>query len=240
MTGRIHSYQSLGTLDGPGIRFVIFLQGCPLRCAFCHNPDTWNMTEGQEVDLNTVTAKILKYQNYFGSKGGVTISGGEPLLQAEFVTAVFAFCRQQGIHTALDTSGCRMNPKVRKLLAFTDLCLLDHKMASEEDYVLYTGGSMNQVLYFLETLQQQKIPVWLRRTMIPEINDSKEALTALARLKTKFSCVEQIELLPFHKMCSTKYDALGIPFPFGDRKEPTAEQMEQYKQWLQKEINQTL
>lgn len=143
VTGRVSSFQSLGAVDGPGIRFVVFLQGCPLRCIYCHNPETWDMQGGTEMTADEVFSKIRKYRNYFGKNGGVTVSGGEALLQIEFVEAIFSLCREAGIHTALDTSGtgCQDDEKLENLLGLTDLVICDLKFVNEEDYVRNTGGS---------------------------------------------------------------------------------------------------
>ena len=138
MTGRINSIQTLGTVDGPGVRFVLFMQGCPLRCAYCHNPDTWDFSGGNEVSADEIFQKVKRYREYFGKEGGITVSGGEPTMQADFVRELFELCKKEGIHSALDTSGCVWNDKVEKLLSVTDLCLLDYKMTNNEDYLHYT------------------------------------------------------------------------------------------------------
>lgn len=142
MTGRVHSLNSLGTVDGPGVRFVVFMQGCPLRCAYCHNPDTWELTGGEELEAGEVFRRVLRCKSYFGEKGGVTVSGGEPLLQAGFVTELFDLCRQAGISTALDTSGCLLNDTVKELLSLTDLCLLDYKMTDAAAYEALVRGRL--------------------------------------------------------------------------------------------------
>lgn len=216
MTGRIHSVQTLGTVDGPGVRFVLFMQGCPLRCHCCHNPDTWDVTGGKDVSVDDIFAQITRYRAYFGAAGGLTVSGGEPLLQAAFVRELFTRCRAAGIHTALDTSGCVWNEDVARLLDVTDLCLLDHKMPNDETYRRYVGCSISPVLRFLDELQARRIPTWLRRVIIPGITDSVEDTKALFALRAHYACIEKIELLPFRKLCTTKYEEMGIPFPFGD------------------------
>ncbi len=217
MTGRIHSIQTLGTVDGPGVRFVLFLQGCPLRCHCCHNPDTWEISAGREVAAEEIFRQILRYRAYFGSKGGVTVSGGEPLLQAAFVRELFSLCKKEGIHTALDTSGCIWNEAVAALLDVTDLCLLDHKMANDRDYRAFVGCGIAAPERFLAELERRGLPTWLRRVIIPGVTDSVEMTRALFDLKKTHACVKKVELLPFRKLCSTKYDSLGIPFPFGDK-----------------------
>ena len=226
MTGRIHSIQTLGTVDGPGVRFVLFMQGCPLRCAFCHNPDTWDIKGGSEVSAEEIFGKVTRYKAYFKKGGGITVSGGEPLLQAAFVRELFALCQKEGIHTALDTSGCIWNAEVEKLLEVTDLVLLDHKMPDEARYRAHIGCGIDAPERFLAELDQRGIPVWLRRVIVTDVNDSAEDNRALFALKNAHTCVEKIELLPFHKLCFTKYEQMGIPFPFGDKPATTKAQVE--------------
>ena len=215
MKGYIHSLQSMGTVDGPGVRFVVFMQGCPLRCGYCHNPDTWNMEDYEiEAAPEEVFEKICRFRNYFGEDGGVTVSGGEALMQSEFVTALFTPCRDARIHTCLDTSGCIWNEKTEGLLGVTDLVLLDVKMTSEEDYARYTGGSLGQTMFFLEQLEERRIPTWIRHVVVPGLNDGKEDRRRLERLLHGFTCIERTDMLPFRKLCKEKYEKLGIPFPF--------------------------
>ena len=216
MLGRIHSVQTLGTVDGPGVRFVLFLQGCPLRCHFCHNPDTWDVAGGKEMSVEEIIAQITRYRAYFGKDGGLTVSGGEPLLQSDFVCELFTRCRALGIHTALDTSGCIWNESVERLLDVTDLCLLDHKMPTDELYRKHIGCSIDAPLRFLAELNARKIPTWIRRVVVPTVTDEKELTKPLYDLCAQFPCVQKIELLPFRKLCTTKYEQMGIPFPFGD------------------------
>lgn len=215
MKGYIHSFQTMGTLDGPGVRFLVFMQGCPLRCGYCHNPDTWEMKDYQiEAEPEEVFQKVLRYRNYFGEDGGITVSGGEALMQAEFVTELFALCREAGIHTCLDTSGCIWNEQTEKLLDVTDLVLLDVKMTSEEDYRTYTKGSLRQTIKFLEKLEERGTDVWIRHVVVPGFNDSAEDQEKLDALLEGYSCIKQVDLLPFRKLCKEKYDRLGIEFPF--------------------------
>lgn len=226
MTGRIHSFQSLGTVDGPGVRCVVFVQGCPLRCICCHNPDTWDFSGGEETDTDTLVKKILRFSSYFGKNGGVTVSGGEPLMQAEFVTELFAKLKSAGIHTALDTSGCVWNEAAERLLAVTDLVLLDHKYADAADYRLYTGAEKETVERFLAELEARSVPTWLRRVIIPGKSDSGDSVRLLNRLANRFSCVKKVELLPFRNFCAEKYTALGIPFPLADTLPPAQDVMD--------------
>ena len=213
VTGRIHSFQSLGTVDGPGVRFVVFMQGCPLRCACCHNPDTWDMEGGTEYTPDEVFSKILRYSEYFGKDGGVTVSGGEPLLQSEFVTALFKLCREAGIDTCLDTAGVHLGEKEKALLRVTDRVLLDIKYVTDEMYKKYVGCSIEKPLEFLAYLNEQNIDTTIRQVNIPTLNDSENDILLLKDMAKKYSCVKKIELLPFRKICQTKYDNMGIPFP---------------------------
>ena len=223
MTGRIHSIQSLAASDGPGVRFAVFLQGCPLRCGCCHNPDTWESDGGQVMTAGEIVEKATRYRSYFGKEGGVTVSGGEPLLQAEFVRAVFSACHEEGINTCLDTSGCLWNEDIEKLLGVTDRVLLDVKYTDEEKYRKYVGCSMEKPLAFLKHLNDRKIPTTLRQVIIPTLNDNEESIRALKEIANAHPCVDKIELLPFRKMCQIKYDNMGIAFPFGKLPEPTPE-----------------
>ncbi|MEG0805232.1 MAG: pyruvate formate-lyase-activating protein [Lachnospiraceae bacterium] len=217
MKGKIHSIQSLGTVDGPGIRFVLFLQGCPLRCGYCHNPDTWApMDYKMELTPEEVFARVLRYQTYFGKEGGLTVSGGEALLQPEFVCELFTLCKNAGISTCLDTSGCLQNQQISKVLLVTDICLLDIKMVNEEDYRKYVGTSLTKVMSFLDELEEKKIRTRIRHVVVKEFNDTLKDTQQLEALTQGYSCVEAIEYLPFHKLCMEKYEAMGIEFPFAN------------------------
>ena len=224
MTGRIHSFQSLGTVDGPGVRCVVFMQGCPLRCACCHNPDTWDFSGGEETDTDALVQKIVRFKSYIRN-GGVTVSGGEPLMQAEFVAELFRKLKTLGIHTALDTSGCVWNAEVEKLLEYTDLVLLDYKYADADGYLKYTKCRQSSVDAFLEKLEERNIPTWIRRVIIPKLNDDEASVLQLKSLADKYSCIKKTELLPFRKLCIEKYESLGIPFPLADTPEPDGEMM---------------
>ena len=225
MNGRIHSIQSLGTLDGPGIRYVVFMQGCPLRCGCCHNPDTWDFCAGQEVTAQEIIDKAVRYKDYFGSEGGITASGGEPLMQAEFVRELFELSHKAGINTCLDTSGCIFNDKVKMLLEVTDRVLIDIKYTSDELYSKYVGCDLKNVLEFLNYLDCVNIPVTLRQVIIPTLNDSNEDILKLKEIKSRYSCIDKAELLAFKKICQVKYDNMGIEFPFSHIPTPNKETM---------------
>ncbi|MBR3969396.1 MAG: pyruvate formate lyase-activating protein [Clostridia bacterium] len=225
--GNIHSIQSLGTVDGPGIRFVVFLQGCNLRCGCCHNPDTWRFDGGTQYTPQEIVDKAVRYKEYFGETGGITLSGGEPLLQAEFAYEVFNLCHQNGINTCLDTSGSILNDTVKKLLTVTDRVLLDIKYTNDEQYRKYVGCEMNEPIEFLDYLQSQKIPTTIRQVIIPTLTDSKDNVKELKKIADNATVVDKIELLPFRKICQTKYDNMGINFKFGHLPEPDADTMKQ-------------
>lgn len=229
MQGRIHSFQSLGTVDGPGVRAVVFMQGCPLRCACCHNPDTWDFGGGKIVSAEEIFRKIQRLRAYFGKDGGVTVSGGEPLFQADFVAELFRLCRADGISCALDTSGCVYNESVERLLSLTDLVLLDYKYTNDTDYKKYTGMSMQSAEDFLARLDALGKRVWIRQVIIPTLNDSEESVRRLYALSERYSCIEKTELLPFRKLCVEKYRALGIEFPLENIPEASEELIERLK-----------
>ena len=233
--GRVHSLQSLGATDGPGIRFVVFLQGCPLRCGCCHNPDTWDLSGGSEVTTREIFEKVLRYREYFGADGGITVSGGEPLLQSEFVRELFTQCHEAGINTCLDTSGCILNDAVKDVLAVTDRVLLDIKYTNDEQYREFVGCGIGQPLAFLSYLEEEGIPVTLRQVIIPALNENDENLLALKSIARAHSCVDKIELLPFRKICQVKYDHIKMPFRFADLDEPTRELMEHLNALLKTE-----
>lgn len=232
MKGYVNSIQSLGTVDGPGVRYVVFLQGCPLRCGCCHNPDTWEEKTGDVFDALQLVEKAERFREYFGDEGGITLSGGEPLLQAPFTKEVFRLCKEREIHTCLDTSGCIWNEETEELLRYTDRVLLDIKYTTEEAYQKCVGCSMDEPRMFLKKLNQKKIPVTLRQVIIPGLNDTEENLTELARIMENHPCVDNIELLPFRKICSVKYEKLKIPFRFENYPEPTKEECKKLEQRL--------
>ncbi|MBR7132523.1 MAG: pyruvate formate lyase-activating protein [Clostridia bacterium] len=225
VTGRISSIQSLGTVDGPGVRFVVFMQGCPLRCGCCHNPETQGMEGGTEYTPKEIAERAEKYKEYFGSKGGITVSGGEPLLQAEFVAELFKECRKKGINTCLDTSGCILNDSVKELLKYTDLVLLDIKYTEQEQYRNFVGCEMSAPLRFLEYLNGIEKATVIRQVVIPTLNDNSENILRLAEIVKKYPCIEKTELLPFKKLCEEKYSGLKRDFPFAHLPEPTEQKM---------------
>ena len=228
--GLVHSIQSLGTVDGPGVRFVVFLWGCNLRCGCCHNPDTrYKKEDAREYSAKELIERAQRCREYFGSEGGITVSGGEPLLQAKFVRELFTLAKARGINTCLDTSGSVMNDDVIELFKVTDRVLLDIKYTNDADYKEYAGCSIDAPLSFLAALDKMGIKTTLRQVIIPTKNDTAENVELLNNIARVHPNVDKVELLPFKKICAVKYDALGIPFPFADIPTPTREKMDELK-----------
>ncbi len=223
--GRIHSVETFGALDGPGIRYVVFLQGCLLRCAYCHNPDTWDKCDGTSTTAGEVVEKILPYRNFIRS-GGVTLSGGEPLLQPDFTAAILRLCKEQGFHTAVDTCGAVPMETCREALELADMLLLDIKALDSEECKSLTGMGNENALRLLNWCEEVKKPIWIRHVCVPGLTLQTDKLQKLADFLSPFSCIEKVELLPFHKMGAYKWDALKIPFTLADIPEPTAAEME--------------
>lgn len=214
MKGRLHSIESFGTVDGPGIRFVAFFQGCPMRCAFCHNPDTWDPHRPvpYEMTPEELLAEVLRYKSFI-RKGGVTCSGGEPLMQADFLKEFFLLCRQSGLHTALDTSGAIFSEKTKEVLALADLVMLDIKTLDDSLHPAYTAHSRKNNQSTLDYLEEIKKPVWIRHVVVPGYTDDEQRLRTLARHLSQYTCIEKVELLPYHTMGIYKYQELGIAYP---------------------------
>ena len=232
LVGKINSIQSLGTVDGPGIRFVVFTQGCPLRCKCCHNPDTWAFDGGTEYTPTALLEKAVRYREYFGKDGGVTLSGGEPLMQVEFATEFFKICKENGLNTCLDTSGCVAPETVAELLEYTDRVLLDIKYTVPKLYLENVGSKLETTLDFLGYLDKKGIPTTIRQVIIPTVNDNEQNILSLNNIVRTHACVNKVELLPFKKLCQVKYDNLGIAFPFSDIPEPTPDKIKQLEKLL--------
>lgn len=221
VTGYLHSVESAGTLDGPGIRRILFLNGCPLKCVYCHNPDTRCFKGGTVTDAFTELRAIEKQKTMLKSmKGGITLSGGEPLWQPEFVKAIFEGSKMMDLHTALDTSGFVGHKADDELLSYTDLVLLDIKHFDHEGYKRVTGVNLQPTLDFAERLASLKIPVWLRFVLVPGYTDDMEAISKMATYVKKLGNVERVEVLPFHKMGEYKWEALEMDYQLLDIPEP--------------------
>lgn len=226
-TGKIHSIETCGTVDGPGVRFVVFLQGCPMRCLYCHNPDTWEYNAGE---IMTVTEILEKFDGIkeFLKNGGITASGGEPLLQIDFVTELFKQAREKNIHTALDTSGILFNNqntnKIDELLKFTNLVMLDIKHIDDAEHKKLTGHSNKSVLEFASYLSKKNIPVWIRHVVVPTITEKEEYLIRLGEFLRTLKNIQALDVLPYHNMAIPKYEQLGINYSLKNIQPLTKEQ----------------
>ena len=211
--GLINSIETLGTLDGPGIRFVVFLQGCKLRCLYCHNPETWNINSAEAVEITPqeLVEKVEKYKNYYGKDGGVTFSGGEPLLQPEFLLECLKLCKAKNIHTCLDTAGFGFG-NYEEILKYTDLVILDIKAVEEPEYTKITGQKMKKFFEFLQSVQSNNKKLWLRQVIVPNINDDKEHILKLKQFASTLKNVEKIELLPYKTIGVHKYKTLNLKY----------------------------
>ncbi|NJL98467.1 MAG: pyruvate formate lyase-activating protein [Synechococcaceae cyanobacterium SM2_3_2] len=224
LSGRIHSVETCGTVDGPGIRFVIFTQGCPLRCLYCHNPDCRDPHEGQMVAVESLISEIQAYKSYL-RQGGVTVTGGEPLMQPDFVAEIFRRCHQLGLHTALDTSGYVNLESAKQVLTHTDLVLLDIKSYVPEIYRHVTQVALEPTLTFARYLADSGKPTWLRFVLVPGLTDSEENVRGLAHFVANLSNIERVEVLPFHKMGEYKWQQLGLPYALKGVDPPTPDQV---------------
>lgn len=230
----VHSIETFGTHDGPGVRFVIFLQGCKLKCLYCHNPDTIAMEGGTEYTVEALFESIMKSKAYFGKNGGVTVSGGEPLLQAKALIQLFKMLKKEGIHTAIDTNGRILNNFVKDLLDnYTDLVLLDIKHMTEEGYQYITGMKNNQTTFNLSKHREESgKPMWLRYVLIPEITGKTHLLKSLGEYFKDFSSIEKLEILPYHKLGIHKWEALGWEYELKDARENTDLELVEAKKML--------
>lgn len=210
--GRIHSIESAGLVDGPGIRTVVFFQGCLLRCSYCHNPDTWVENQGIEIDAETLLKKLIRFKPYFEkSGGGVTFSGGDPLLQADFLIEILKLCKEKGIHTTIDTAGFGRG-RYEEILKYADLILLDIKHVDDPGYKTITGKGKAGFDEFLKAVQEQGTHLWIRHVVVPGITDSKEHILKLGEIIKTIKNVDKIELLPYHSLGKAKYEKLGLPY----------------------------
>lgn len=221
--GWIHSLQSLGAVDGPGLRYVIFMQGCPYRCVYCHNPDTWAFEKGEPAYAEELAEKAARMKPYFGKNGGVTVTGGEPLAQSAFVTALFKALHERDIHTALDTSGAWPLKEAAQVLEHTDLVLADIKFLTAQDYQQYCGADFLWIQAFLEQVQKKNIPLWVRHVVVPGLTDTEGHIRKLVQTAARYPNLKKIELLPFRKLCVEKYHAAQIPFLLEDTPEMDGE-----------------
>lgn len=222
MIGRVHSIESFGTVDGPGVRLVVFLQGCPMRCLYCHNPDTWKIGGGTEMTVEQIMAQYEKNRSFY-SRGGITVTGGDPLVQIEFVTELFSEAARRGIHTCLDTSGITFQPdkpavieRFDKLMSVTDLVMLDIKHIDPEGHRKLTGQALEPILAFARYLDAKSIPVWIRHVVVPGITYDRGELYRLGHFIGTLKNVKVLDVLPYHDMGKVKYENLGIDYPLKD------------------------
>jgi pyruvate formate lyase activating enzyme len=239
MKGFIHSIESCGAVDGPGLRYVVFTQGCLLRCQYCHNADTWKIGKGKEMTVEEIIIDLKTYLPFIeASGGGITVSGGEPLLQMDFLIELFKECKKIGIHTAIDTSGgCysteeSFQRKLNELLLYTDLVLLDLKHIDEKKHRKLTGNTNLQILQFARLLSDKQVPVWIRHVLVPTVTDDPEDLHRLAAFIHTLNNVEKIEILPYHKLGVYKWKALGLPYPLEGIEPPSEESIQMAQQIL--------
>lgn len=216
MIGYIHSKETFGTVDGPGIRYVLFMQGCPMRCLYCHNPDTWDIDAGTTVTADEVLEEYNKNRSFYNN-GGITVTGGEPLLQIAFVTELFEKAKADGIHTCIDTSGITFDPQQReefdRLVRYTDLVMLDIKHIDTQKHKALTGHGNENIIEFARYLEEKKIPVWIRHIIVQGITDSPDDLTKLGEFIGTLGNLKALDVLPYHTMGVNKYEELGIPYP---------------------------
>ena len=231
MNGFIHSTESFGSVDGPGVRFVIFVAGCPMRCQFCHNPDTWNMQVGEQKSADELLAQALRYRSYWKDGGGITVSGGEPLLQMDFMIELFQKAKEKGINTTIDTSGApftREEPffgKFKELMKYTDLLLVDIKHIDDEQHKLLTGHKNKNILDMARYLSEIGKPVWIRHVLVPEKSDKDEYLKELYKFIKTLDNVEKVEVLPYHTFGEYKWKELGYDYPLAGIEPPTKERI---------------
>ena len=226
--GNIHSIESFGTVDGPGIRLVVFTQGCPMRCLYCHNPDTWSFEKNKKISVDEILKKYDSVKEFL-KNGGITVTGGEPLSQIEFVTELFKKAQEKSIHTAIDTSGILFNrnntEKLDELLQYTDLVMLDIKHINNEEHKKLTGFSNKNILDFAKYLSEKKVPMWVRHVVVPTINDKDEYFRELGKFLATLDSIKALDMLPYHTMAKPKYDNLGIDYPLNDIPAATKEQI---------------
>lgn len=236
MIGHIHSTESFGAADGPGVRFIVFMQGCHMRCRYCHNPDTWKMDGGDEVTADEILKRALRFKPYWGKDGGITISGGEPLLQIDFIIELFKKAKELGINTCIDTAG---NPftkeepffsKFEELMKYTDLLLLDLKEINPARHKDLTGFDNSNIIEMAKYLSEINKPVWIRHVLVPEHSDFDEDLDALGDFIDTLSNVDRVEILPYHTLGKFKWENLGIPYTLESISPPSAERIENAKQ----------
>lgn len=239
ITGRVHSFESFALVDGPGVRFCVFLQGCRMRCMYCHNPETWDQTVGEEWTPEDLLKKVIRYKNYWGKDGGITVSGGEPLLQIEFVTEFFRLAKEKGVHTTLDTSGnaFSMEPdfleKFDKLMEVTDLFMLDLKEINEEKHKILTKWTNQNILQMATYLSDHGKEMWIRHVLVPDLTDDEEGLKELNTFIKGLKTVSRVEILPYHTLGIFKWEKLGVEYPLEGVRTPSEEEVKKAEELLE-------
>ncbi|MFP4098931.1 MAG: pyruvate formate-lyase-activating protein [Alphaproteobacteria bacterium] len=236
ITGYIHSVETGGMADGPGVRYIAFLSGCPLRCLYCHNPDMLRMKKGKKMSHTEILKDISRYASFLTkSRGGVTLSGGEPLCQPEFVKAILRGCKKMGLHTALDTSGYMNNNTDQEIIELTDLVLLDIKSGLPDTYKAVTKRSLEPTLNFARKIAQNNVPIWLRFVLVPGLTDAPENIEPIAAFAASLgSAIERTDVLPFHKMGEKKWEHTGLSYALKNTEQPTKEQISAAKEIFRK------
>lgn len=236
MKGYVHSRETFGTVDGPGIRYVLFLQGCPMRCKYCHNPDTWKTNTGEEVSADEIIREYKKNREFY-KNGGITVTGGEPMLQLEFVTELFRLAKAENIHTCIDTSGVTFTPdnaeylnKVDELLKLCDLIMLDIKHINSDTHKELTGHRNEHILRFAEYVSEKEIPLWIRHVVVPGITDDDSSLILLGKFIGKLKTLQALDVLPYHTLGISKYKKLGITYPLKGVRDANADDVKRAKE----------
>lgn len=239
MQGYIHQLESFGSVDGPGVRFIIFFSGCPLRCKYCHNPDTWDMTKGKLYTVDELLNEALSCRAYWGAKGGITVSGGEPLMQLDFLLELFTKAKEKGVNTCIDTAGGPFTKegewfeKFKKLMEVTDILLMDIKHIDEEEHIKLTGRTGKNIIEMFRYLDEIKKPIWIRHVLVPGITDNDEYLLRTRDFIRTLSNVQRVEILPYHGLGAMKYKDLGIDYVLKDTESPSAERVANAKKILE-------
>lgn len=239
MQGYIHQLESFGSVDGPGVRFIIFFSGCPLRCKYCHNPDTWDMAKGNLYTADELLNEALSCKAYWGAKGGITVSGGEPLMQLDFLLELFTKAKEKGVNTCIDTAGGPFTKeggwfeKFKKLMEVTDILLMDIKHIDEEEHIKLTGRTGKNIIEMFRYLDEIKKPIWIRHVLVPGITDNDEYLLRTRDFIRTLSNVQRVEILPYHGLGAMKYKDLGIDYVLKDTESPSAERVANAKKILE-------
>jgi pyruvate formate lyase activating enzyme len=238
MIGYIHSKESFGTVDGPGIRYVLFMQGCPMRCLYCHNPDTWEIGKGEAVTVDEVIDEFNKNRSFY-SKGGITVSGGEPLLQVDFLLELFKKAKAENIHTCIDTSGITYNPEnkdytrsLNELMQYTDLVMLDIKHIRADAHKSLTGKDNGRILEFAKFLEEKNIPLWIRHVIVEGYTDKQEDLIALGEFIGRLKNLKALDVIPYHNMGEVKYKELGLEYPLQGMNAPSTKRVQETKNYI--------